>query len=338
MTRNKKITIGIICLFIIILFIISMVLILIHNKITNHTTDVENQLDTTFPIIVLDDVYVVKTGYSKKLVDVIMSADDMDPNPTREILGEYDLNISGEYPLTYKIQDSSGNVTTKDFTLKVKDDYIYQEKSISFQEAVTKYKNDTTKLGIDVSKWQGEIDWKQVAGEGVEFAIIRIAYQNGFDGDVLIDPYFEKNVTGCMEQHIPIAVYFSSYAQSKEEAQQQANWVCETLTQNNYINLNIAFDWENWSSFNKLGISLIDINDMADLFMETCVNQGYRSMLYGSKTYLESVWKNEKNYPIWLANYVEKTNYENSYKIWQFCQTGTIQGISGNVDINVMYE
>ena len=294
--------------------------------------------DTTAPIIVLDDSYTVKTGYNKNLVDVIMSADDVDKNPKREIIGDYDLNTAGEYNLTYKIEDASGNVTTKDFVLKVKDSYKYIEKDISFKEATSRYKSDKTRLGIDVSKWQEDIDWKKVANEGVEFAILRMGYQNGFDGEVAIDPYFEKNVKGCMDNNIPISVYFSSYAKSVDEAKAQADWICDKLEAYNYSNINVSFDWENWNSFNKLGLSLNDINDMADIFMDECVSRGHKSMLYGSKTYLEAVWKNDKKYQVWLANYVEDTSYMGDYKIWQFCQTGIVDGIGGKVDINIMYE
>lgn len=336
--KNKKILILIIFLFLFIFIAISTcIIIIIHDKL-NVAENKEEKKDVISPIIVLDDVYVVKTGYNKNLVDVIMSADDVDPNPKREIIGDYDLNLSGEYPLTYKIEDSSGNIATKDFTLKVRDNYTYSENEISFKDSITKYKNDNTKIGIDVSKWQGEINWEKVAEEGVEFSIIRMGYQNGFDGELLIDPYFEQNVNGCLENNIPIAVYFSSYAKTLEEAKNQANWVCESLKNNNYINLSIAFDWENWNSFNKLGISLTDINDIANYFMNECINLGYKSILYGSKTYLQHVWQNPNNYPVWLANYVNQTTYESPYEIWQFCQTGVINGISGYVDINVMYE
>ena len=294
--------------------------------------------DTTAPIIVLSDSYTVKTGYSKNLLDVIMSADDTDRNPKREIIGDYDLNTAGEYNLTYKIEDSAGNVTTKDFVLKVKDNYKYTENEIPFKDAISKYKTDTTKLGIDVSKWQEDINWKKVADDGVEFAILRMGYQNGFDGEVLIDPYFESNVKGCTDNNIPISVYFSSYAKSIDEAKSQADWICNKLKEYNYDNINISFDWENWNSFNKLELSLSDINEMADTFMDECVSKGYKSMLYGSKTYLEAVWKNEKNYSVWLANYVDTTSYSGNYRVWQFSQTGTVSGINGKVDINVMYE
>ena len=333
---KKKILVFISVLAIIIIFAILASMKIKNKQISNQNDEIIP--DTTAPIIVLGDSYTVKTGYNKNLVDIIMSADDVDRNPKREIIGNYDLNTAGEYNLTYKIEDASGNVTTKDFVLRVKDNYKYTESEISFKDAVNKYKTDTTKLGIDVSKWQEGIDWQKVEEDGVEFAILRMGYQNGFDGEVAIDPYFENNVKGCMDNNIPISVYFSSYAKSVDEAKGQADWICDKLEAYNYSNINVSFDWENWNSFNKLGLSLNDINDMADIFMDECVSRGYKSMLYGSKTYLEAVWKNDKKYQVWLANYVEDTSYVGDYRVWQFTQTGSVDGVSGKVDINVMYE
>ena len=71
--------------------------------------------------------------------------------------------------------------------------------------------------------------------------------------------------------------------------------------------------------------------------MNTCEKLGYSSMLYGSKTYLKSVWQNQNNYPVWLANYVEKTTYEGKFNLWQCSQRGVIDGITGYVDIDIMY-
>lgn len=335
MSLKKKIILSISIVILIIIIIASIIIVNVQKR-ENVSEEVE-QPDTTPPIIVLDDTYVVKTGYDKQLTDVIMSADDVDPNPKREIIGEYDINTVGEYNLTYKIEDASGNVTTKDFTLKVRENSSYTENDVNFKDAITNYKTSSTKLGIDVSKWQEKINWKEVANEGVEFAIIRMGYQKGFDGEVLEDPYFEQNIKGCIENNIPVSVYFSSYAKTVEETISHANWICENLKNKGYENLSIAFDWENWSSFNKQGISLNDINNIADKFMEQCENQGYKALLYGSKTYLEAVWKNSNNYPVWLANYVSKTSYQGTYKLWQLCQTGLIKGINGYVDINVAY-
>ena len=115
-----------------ILILIIIIMFFILKKPKNELEKEKIKLDQTAPIIVLDDTYVVKTGYDKNLVDVIMSADDIDPTPKREILGSYDLNTPGEYKLTYRIEDNSGNTTTKDFVLKVKNNYVYSEKDIKF--------------------------------------------------------------------------------------------------------------------------------------------------------------------------------------------------------------
>ncbi len=292
--------------------------------------------DTGSPIIVLDDTYSVKTGFSKDLVEIIMSADDIDKNPKREIIGKYDCNTVGEYQLTYKIEDNAGNITTKDFVLKVKDEISYTEKKIEFIDAIKLYKSKNTKIGIDVSKWQEEIDWKKVKEQGAEFAILRMAYQKGFDGEVLIDPYFETNFKQCQENNIPIAIYYSSYDKSEGEVKEYANWIFEYLRNNNISNINIAFDWENWESFNKLEMSLTDINNIANTFMNEVQNSGNKPILYSSKTYLEYVWQNQLKYPVWLANYTENTTYKGDYNIWQITQKGRIDGVNGYVDINVL--
>lgn len=345
MNLKKKIILIVSLIVVIVILITTCIIFISKNnndkvKGAGNTSSVENTEtnDNTSPIIVLDDVYAVKTGYEKNLVDVIMSADDIDKNPKREIIGEYDINTEGEYSLTYKIEDASGNVSTKDFTLRVKDNYKYSENDIAFNDAMNRYKNDNTRIGIDVSKWQEEINWESVAEQGVEFAVLRMGYQNGFDGELIIDPYFEQNIKGCEENNLPFSTYFSSYAKTVEEAKKQAEWVEESLQHYNYESVNVAFDWENWNSFNKLGINLKDINDIADSFMNRCIELGNKTMLYSSKTYLENVWKNPNNYPVWLANYVTETKYEGKYKMWQFCQTGLINGVNGKVDFNVMYK
>ena len=110
MSKKKIVLIAVI--FVVIVITAIFITVKIQNKRVLNKSN-----ETTAPIIVLDDSYTVKTGYNKNLVDVIMSADDVDKNPKREIIGDYDLNTAGEYNLTYKIEDASGNVTTKDFVL-----------------------------------------------------------------------------------------------------------------------------------------------------------------------------------------------------------------------------
>lgn len=295
-------------------------------------------IDITPPKIFSGNSYTVKVGYQKKLTDVLLSGDDIDDNPLREIIGEYDLNTPGNYPLTYVVTDASGNQTKKEFVLYVKEkieqNQIKEEK-LELVDVLEHYKTETTKIGVDVSKWQGEIDWEKVKNAGVEFAMIRMGYQTDYDGDYVIDPYFEANIKGAKEVGLPVGIYFYSYAKNVEQAKEQAEWVIENL-KGYKLDLPVAFDWESWSSFNGTGMSFYTINKAANTFLGKLEEAGYQGMLYSSKTYLEKIWY-PTEYETWLAQYNNKATYQGEYSIWQMSSTGRVDGIKGNVDIDIMY-
>lgn len=296
-------------------------------------------VDKTKPQIFSGSSYTVEVGYEKKLEDVLLSGDNIDDNPTREIIGEYDFNTIGDYNLTYVVTDSSNNKTSKDFVLHViekptttnkptrKDNYL--------NDIITNYKTEDTKIGIDVSKWQEEIDWEKVKNSGVEFAIIRVGYQTEYDGKNVIDPYFTQNIEGAKAVGLPVGIYFYSYAKTVQQATEQAEWVTEQLSDYE-IDLPIAFDWESWTSFNTTGMSFYTINKVANTFLDKITHNGYKAMLYGSSSYLKDIWYPSK-YDTWLAHYVAKTNYDGDYFLWQMCDTGKVGGIDNYVDINIMY-
>lgn len=312
----------------------------IKNKKRTATFYIETK-DVTAPKIFSGSSYTVKKGYNKQLENVLMSGDDIDDTPTRKIVGEYDFNTAGDYKLTYVVTDASGNETKKDFVLHVVEPSsnnttpVEKEKK-NIEDIINTYKNEKTKIGIDVSKWQGEIDWQKVKESGIEFAIIRMGYQKDYDADFAIDPYFEQNMEGAKNAGIPVGLYFYSYAKTTAQAEEQANWVKEQI-KNYKIDLPIAFDWESWSSFNKANMSFNTINKVADTFMKTISNNGnYTGMLYSSKNYLEKIWY-PTEFKTWLAHYTSKTNYTGDYYIWQMCDTGKIDGINADVDIDIMY-
>lgn len=297
-----------------------------------------NVVDTVAPKIILKDSYTVTEGYEKSLTDVIISVDNYDDAPKREIIGEYDFNKVGSYNLVYKVTDNSGNFTTKDFTLNV----VSKRKStpsnsyIAFSDALKNYKTDNTELGIDVSKWQGEIDFKKVKEAGAEFVMIRIGHQDGFDGEYIIDPYFEQNINNAKENGLKVGVYFYSYANSNEEAKKQVAWVVNNL-KDYKLDLPIVYDWESWSNFNSMNVSLYKFNEIAVTFLEEIEKNNYIPMLYSSKNYLENIW-DKQDYKVWLAHYTNKTNYQGEYYIWQMCSDGRIDGINGDVDIDILYK
>lgn len=295
-------------------------------------------VDTTEPFLLMGNSYTVTVGDSKVLTDVILSADNYDPKPIREIIGEYDMNKVGSYPLTYKITDSSGNIEAHNFTLYVKEknsNSSYNKTYTNFEDVISLHKTENTKIGIDVSKWQGEINFNLLKEAGVEFVIIRVGTGLGFNEPSVEDSYFKKNIEGATKAGIPVGIYYYSYATTVKEAKEQASWVANQL-KNYKIDLPVAFDWESWSYFNGLNLSLHDINDIANTFLNEIEKAGYDGILYGSKLYLQNVW--EPIGPVWLAHYTTKTDYDNEYLMWQLCENGRVSGINGAVDINVMYK
>ncbi len=294
-------------------------------------------VDTTRPLIMLKNSYTITKGSDKILTDVILCGDNYDANPKCTIEGQYNINEIGSYDLKYKAVDSSNNETIVPFTLNVieKTNNNYAQTSTNYEDIVNEYKNENTSIGIDISKWQGNIDFKKLKENNVEFVFIRIGVQNGFNGEIIMDPYFEYNIKNAMENDIKIGVYFYSYATTIEESKKQAAWIIENL-KNHKIDLPIVFDWEAWSYFNTLDLSFIKLNNLSETFIKTIEDNGYEGMLYGSKNYLESIWETD-NKKIWLAHYTSKTTYENDYKVWQICSDGKINGINGYVDIDIMY-
>lgn len=298
-----------------------------------------NVVDDEKPLVWLSNSYSIKVNSNVKLEDSIMCADNYDSNPSCKIIGDYDLNKVGSYDLSYVATDSSNNKNKVDFTL-----YVYEpkedgdEKNVSvtnFDEVLSSYKTKKSEVGIDVSKWQGKIDFNKVKEAGASFVMIRVGSQNGVNGEYVIDPYFETNVSSAIKSGLKVGVYFYSYADSKKEAKKQAKWVIEKIKKYQ-ITLPVAFDWECYSSFNEMDISLFGLNEIADSFLKEVEKNGYEVMLYGSKNYLNSVWKYNKN-DVWLAHYSENTDYQNDFVMWQLCQNGVIDGVEKMVDINVLY-
>lgn len=299
-------------------------------------------VDNTSPVIWLGNSYTVNVGTTKKLEDMIMYGDDYDDNPKCTIIGEYDLNTVGNYNLTMKVEDFSGNVKEKEFTLKVvkpsnTSSSSSSSKSIQFSKLYNEYKNDNTLIGIDVSKWQGDIDYEKVKEAGVEFVFIKLGGQNGIDGEYYIDPKFERNIEGFKSVDIPVGLYFYSYAKNVKGAKADALWVINQI-KDLKIDLPIAFDWENWSKFNGFHVSFNTLTKSAGEFISTLEKHGYKGMLYSSKSYLEDIWL-ENNYTTWLAHYTSQTDYMGDYKCWQRTSSAKISGITANtVDFDICYK
>ncbi len=299
-------------------------------------------IDDVKPIIWLSSIYYVKKGSSDTIKSSIMAADNYDKNLSRKIVGTYDLNTIGSYKLTYVATDKSGNESKKDFTLKVYEPVKSASKintnidGISFNDIVKKYKTKNNEIGIDVSRHQEIIDFKRVKESNASFVIIRLGYQEGVNGKYKVDPYFYKNIKNAIKNNLKVGVYFYSYANSTIEAKKQAKWVINKIKKYK-ITMPVAFDWECYSTFNDMSLSLFGLNDVSNAFLDEVKKRGYKVMLYASKNYLEIIWTYEKH-PIWLAHYTSYTNYTGKYVMWQLTDKGKIDGIDKLTDIDIYYK
>ena len=285
----------------------------------------------------------IEKNYSKDLCDLIMYGDNYDGNLHCEIIGDYNLESVGTYKVIYRITDNSNNKTDINVTLNVKEKNnnsngsTAETKKTNFSDILKEYKNENTEIGIDVSKWQGNIDFEKVKNAGATFVMMRIGVQTKQNGELNIDPYYDQNIKNAKAVGLKVGVYLYSIATSSDEAVEHAKWVINKLN-GEKLDLPVVFDWENWSSWNTYKMSFYEINDIANKFMNTIEDNGYKGMLYSSKYYLENIWTNKLHYPVWLAHYTKKTSYKGDYMMWQLSNTGRIDGIYGDVDINILFK
>lgn len=228
----------------------------------------------------------------------------------------------------------------EDIQNKVTDNSISSSKAdkITVEEVVQKNENKETTIGIDVSKWQGYIDWKKVKNNGIEFAMIRIGYRGSTEGKIYMDPYFEQNIKGALDNGINVGIYFFSMAITEEEAIQEAAWTVDIIKKYK-ITYPVAYDFESFGQDRVATISKEQMNNNAVAFLSYIKTNGYDAMMYGSKNAFNTKWTMSKfsNFKIWLAHYTEQTDYSGRYNMWQHTSKGIVDGINGNVDMNIAY-
>lgn len=193
--------------------------------------------------------------------------------------------------------------------------------------------------GIDVSKYQGKIDWKTVKSAGVQCAIIRAGW-----GRTNTDSYFEKNVQGCIENGIPFGVYWFIYGINETEAIANADKCHAVINQyKDKITMKVwcDFEYDTDANANKRGV-VFDKNKrtaMVKAFCERMKALGYEVGVYANPDYLKNKFNDLSMYPLWLAYYgaSEKNAMKYNPVMWQYSSKGAVSGISGNVDMNYVY-
>ena len=193
-------------------------------------------------------------------------------------------------------------------------------------------------MGIDVSKWNGNIDWNAVKNSGVSYVIIRCGYRGSTTGALIEDPKFRANIQGAQNAGIKVGVYFFTQAVNEVEAVEEASMVLSLIKGYN-ISYPVFLDVES-SNGRADSISVDTRTAVCKAFCQTIQNSGYKAGVYANKT-----WFNEKintpsltGYKLWLAQYAATPTYTRTkYDMWQYSSKGSVSGISGNVDMNISY-
>ncbi|MGN1113816.1 MAG: GH25 family lysozyme [Oscillospiraceae bacterium] len=186
--------------------------------------------------------------------------------------------------------------------------------------------------GIDISSWQGNIDFKKVKASGIDFVIIRAGYGR-FTSQK--DEYFEQNYKNAKAAGLNVGAYWYSYAESTADAIKEAK-TCLSVIKGKKFEFPIYFDLEESSQFTK-GRAFCD--GLVKAFCGEMEKAGYWAGLYISRSPLQNYISQSvaKRYALWVAEYGDKCNYSGSYGIWQYSSTGKIGGISGNCDADYCY-
>ncbi len=194
-------------------------------------------------------------------------------------------------------------------------------------------------LGIDVSEWQGKIDWQQVRATGVEFAMIRAGYRGTEQGVVLEDLSAQANYAGATAAGVKVGAYFFSQAVTVEEAVEEANFLLSVIKDWN-VEMPVVFDWEYVDAESRTGkVDPRTLTDCTKAFCDTVAAAGYQPMIYFNISHsYDNVYLRElTGYPFWLARYDTVLDYPYKIDMWQYTETGSVPGISGNVDINLYF-
>ncbi len=199
--------------------------------------------------------------------------------------------------------------------------------------------DNRTMAGIDVSKWQGEIDWKRVAQDGVEFAIIRCGYRGSKTGALVVDPYFVQNIAGAKEAGLKVGVYFFTQAVTEAEAVEEAS-AAVSLVREYAPDLPIYIDTEGAGGNGRAdGIDKETRTKVCEAFCRTVVSAGYDAGVYASRNWFYHNLETSRldAFETWLAEYRSSPLYTGYYHMWQYTSRGSVDGISGNVDLDIRY-
>lgn len=352
-SSENGILIGSIILCIVTLIAITICLIMVfrYRAVQMENIEVMNELET----ILTDDTVT----YTQDEVD------DMIARAVEEAVGQTSEEVSGEFLDKLKELMSSGDGATAMLRYFYPDEIVVadagkyyffpisnelahntynpEQFALDSDLMMTYYENGekVSHKGIDVSRYQGNIDWEKVAKDDVEYAFIRLGIRGYTEGAIQEDDYFENNIKGARRNDIDVGVYFFTQATSVEEAEEEAQYVLDMIEPYK-VAYPVVIDVEAVSNPNARTKDLTkeERTKYCIAFCEMIKNAGYTPMIYGNlKTFMLMLDIEQlEDYDKWFAYYDEQFYFPYEFKIWQYTDTGKVNGINADVDLNISFE
>ena len=280
----------------------------------------------------------IKIGDAFDIHKYIGYADDVDRYVDLEVSGEVNTAAEGSYPLSITIRDDTGKSASRSMTVKLVSELPggggYAGSKEEFSDFRAKYKTENTMVGIDISRWQETVDFEKVRDAGCEFVYMRIGGRD--EGELYTDRYYLNNIAGAKAAGLKVGIYWHAEEANAAQVKESVDYLMGVLG-GQTLDFPIAYDWEDFLHFENYGMNIHDLNNNLDVFAAEIEARGYSACLYNSKYYLETVWSSAAKHPLWLAHYVNSTTYQGQYFMWQHGCTGRIDGINGDVDLDVYY-
>lgn len=267
------------------------------------------------------------------------NSNDKEDNDDKDSLEEKNPKDDGKHTL---IEYSDGTEewvvispylpkNTYDFTKLISSDthmkYEVDGKSVSF-------------IGIDISKYQGEVDFYQLKDAGIDYVMLRVGARGYSSGTIMADEYFASNIQKATEAGLDIGVYFYSQALNENEAVEEANFVIQSLA-GYTLKYPVAFDMEyvENDSARVEALSRADKTKITKVFLDTIQAAGYRAMIYGNKEWLikRIDLSQLTDYEIWLSQQKDIPDYPYKFSMWQYTTSAEINGIDGYANLNICF-